>query len=100
MQKELRIKSVSVEDFVKAGFYFGIILGVIGDIIVIISPSSRVTAGIPFFTYNATRTIGGLILFPIVAIVGVVFDFFLIALFINLVLYLSKGIRIYLHTEE
>ncbi len=100
MNKEIKIKSVSTDDFVKFGFYFGIIFGILGDLIVILFPSSRITATIPFFTYNATRTVGGLIVFPIIAIISSVIDFLIIALLVNLILKLTKGIRVGIEKEE
>ncbi|HEX7607988.1 MAG TPA: hypothetical protein VF370_01515 [Candidatus Cryosericum sp.] len=94
MQKQLRIKSVSVEDFTKFGFCVGIVLAIGGNIAILIFPTSRVTAGIPFFTYNATRSFSGILIFSVLAVLSSTLDLLLAALFSNLVLKLSKGISI------
>ncbi|MFZ2414268.1 MAG: hypothetical protein WAW16_08630 [Candidatus Cryosericum sp.] len=94
MQKQLRIRSVSVEDFTKFGFCVGTVLAIGGDIAILISPTSRVTAGIPFFTYNATRSFSGILIFSVLAVLSSTLDLLLAALLSNLVLKLSKGISV------
>ncbi len=98
--KTVNIKSVSTESFVRFGFYTGLIFGILGVIIKIISPASDITAGIPFFSFSATRTFGSLFLWFVVAVLFSVLDLFLLAIIINFVLKLSEGVEINIKDGE
>ncbi len=98
--KKIMLKSVSTESFAKFGFWAGVILGALGVLFKIIFPQSNVTAGIPFFSYGATRTFFGLVGFFFIAVIMATADLILLAVFINIILKLSKGIAIYCEEEE
>jgi len=97
--KKLNLKSVSYESFTKFGFWSGVVLGVIGVIVKILFPLSKISTGIPFFSYEAERRFLSLILFFVLTVLSVTIDFIIIALFINVVLKLSKGVDFYFDEE-
>ncbi len=98
--KKIVIKSVSTESFAKFGFWAGVIFGALGVLFKIIFPQSNVTAGIPFVSYGATRTVLGLIGFFFITVIMATVDFVLLAVFINIILKLSEGIAVYCGKEE
>lgn len=96
----LKIKGVSFESFFRFGFYFGLLFGVIGILLSFLFPSVGVTTYIPFLNYNLVRSFTGAILWFIIAVTFSVIDFLLIALLLNLIFKLSKGMVIYVEKEE
>ncbi|NIA10267.1 MAG: hypothetical protein GWP10_11215 [Nitrospiraceae bacterium] len=98
--EKVSLKSVSVESFAKFGFWSGVTLGIIGVIVKLLFPMSKISAGIPFFSYNASRGVISLIVFFVIAVLFTAIDFIIIALFINLFLKLSNGVDFYVEKGE
>ncbi|MBP8612641.1 MAG: hypothetical protein KBI30_01375 [Candidatus Atribacteria bacterium] len=92
--RKVKIKSVSVYSFANFGFFAGIVLGIIGVFIKIINPTFTISVGLPFFSYSPTRTFGSLFLLFILAVLFTIFDMAIIAILVNIILKLSKGIDI------
>jgi hypothetical protein len=98
--EKVSLKSVSVESFAKFGFWSGVTLGIIGVIVKLLFPMSKISAGIPFFAYNPTASALDLLVFFVIAVVFTAIDFIIIALFINLFLKLSNGVDFYVEKGE
>ncbi len=93
--KKLTLKEVSYESFAKFGFWSGVIFGLLGVVFKLLFPLSEIKTGIPFFAYSASGNFGSLVLFFVITVIFVTFDFVLLAFFINIILKLIKGADFY-----
>ncbi len=94
--KKIVLKSISTESFAKFGFWSGIIFGALGVVFKIIFPQSEIKTGIPFFSYSASGNFGSLLLFFVISVIFITFDFVLVAFFVNIILKLIKGVNFYI----
>ncbi len=97
--KKIVLKSISTESFAKFGFWSGVIFGALGVVFKIIFPQSEIKTGIPFFSYSASGNFGSLILFFVISVIFITFDFVLVAFFVNIILKLIKGVDFYIEDK-